>query len=261
MTKGQWDAYSKFITDAMKVFTRPFVTPLVSGDAGTPPRIGTGTYIQRQQIELLTCEHVAKHSPIYHQFFECSDLLLYDSTWRMDSHAIDAAVGPIDSATLHSQRSAMPVPISKFGSQHQPVENELLFFRGLAGENAYVGFSGLDKIITGYCSQEKKPYAQDSESFEILWNPQKISVWSGTDQETRERLKHDNPGGFSGSLVWNTRFVELGCNQDGWRPDDAIVTGLLRRWDTNSGTLLAWRVEHLLKWLCQPLPKPAETNT
>jgi hypothetical protein len=34
-----------------------------------------------------------------------------------------------------------------------------------------------------------------------------------------------------------------------WRPEDAAVTGLLRRYDASTGTLLAWRVEHLLAWL------------
>jgi hypothetical protein len=66
---------------------------------------------------------------------------------------------------------------------------------------------------------------------------------------SKERVRYDDPEGFSGSLVWNTRFVELGCDLSAWRPHEAVVTGLLRRWDTSTRTLLTWRVEHLLAWL------------
>jgi hypothetical protein len=34
-----------------------------------------------------------------------------------------------------------------------------------------------------------------------------------------------------------------------WTPDDAVVTGLLRRWDTGTKTLLVFRVEHLRAFL------------
>jgi hypothetical protein len=83
----------------------------------------------------------------------------------------------------------------------------------------------------------------------VLWDPTQITKTSRTSEEVCDRVKHDHPGGFSGSLVWNTRFVEHGCDLSRWRPSDAVVTGLLRRYDVGTGTLLVWRVEHLLNWL------------
>jgi hypothetical protein len=109
-----------------------------------------------------------------------------------------------------------------------------------------IGYSKF--IATGYCSQEE-PGAGDADIFEILWNPPSTAVSSGTSDQVRSTFQHSNPAGFSGSLVWNTRFVEKGCDLSNWNPQDAVVTGLLRRWDYATKTLLAWRVEHLLAWL------------
>lgn len=45
------------------------------------------------------------------------------------------------------------------------------------------------------------------------------------------------------------RNVEVTRQNAQWTQEDAIVTGLLRRWDESTRTRLAWRVEHLRAWL------------
>jgi hypothetical protein len=266
MTKAQWDARSGLVADAMKVFTRPFVTPLIhepphptecadheQGEAphmrDAPPVIGTGSYIEREKINIITCEHVARHRPLSHQFFNNPKLVPAPDPCRIDPDPVDAALIPIDTGTWNSiPHVARPISMSKFAPRHQPVQDELLFFRGIAGENIYVGFGGVDSIMSGYCSQEKHSSGNHT-IFEILWNPQQSALTPGTDPEAKARVKYDNPKGFSGSLVWNTKFVELGCNINAWQPDGAVITGLVQRWGRSTGTLSAWRVEHLLAWL------------
>ena len=55
---------------------------------------------------------------------------------------------------------------------------------------------------------------------------------------------------MSGSLVWNTKFLEVTQTGETWDPErHAVVTGMLRRWDQDTSSLLVWRVEHLLNWL------------
>jgi len=107
---------------------------------------------------------------------------------------------------------------------------------------------GVDAIISGYCSQEKLE-TSDDQIFEILWCPEEASITSGTSDDVRARFKYNDPAGFSGSLVWNTRFLELKCDFQKWNPSEAVVTGLLRRFDEDTNTLLVWRVEHLHAWL------------
>jgi hypothetical protein len=136
----------------------------------------------------------------------------------------------------------------RFPARHRIADRaELLFFLGFAGENAHYGFDVHEANGSGYCTQEVAN-SGDDDIFELFWQPQVIQATNGTAAEARRAaIKWDNPAGFSGSPAWNTRYLEVGG--DRWRPEDAVVTGLLRRWDPETKTLLVWRVQHLLAWL------------
>jgi hypothetical protein len=124
----------------------------------------------------------------------------------------------------------------------------LIFFRGFVGENAHYGFGVHQTDGSAYCSQEKENTG-DEKFFEIFWEPENMQFTAATDDETRAKVKYGCPKGLSGSLVWNTRYLETTSTGAKWTPNHAVVTGLLRRWDKDTKTLLVWRVEHLLAWL------------
>ncbi|MBB4571544.1 hypothetical protein [Rhizobium leucaenae] len=254
MTEEQWNALSGLVADLMKVHTRPFVTPIVHEELDKPPRIGTGTYLdfgegRKRAVGVLTCEHVTRDQPLAHKPLGTQSLLPLTGVGKAAPDPIDASVFFVDQAGWQTQaHEAELLPLSRLAEAHKPARDELLFFRGVAGENVYIGFGGFDGILTGYCSQEKRDTGDDR-IFEVFWEPDKTKIASGTDPVVRDRVKFDNAEGFSGSLVWNTRFVELGCDITAWSPDDAVVTGLLRRWDPKTRTLLALRAEHLVAWL------------
>jgi hypothetical protein len=83
----------------------------------------------------------------------------------------------------------------------------------------------------------------------MFWEPEEIEFTTGTKEEVRRAVRAEDSGGFSGSIVWNTRYLECKSAGREWTPDQAVVTGLLRRWDTTTKSLLVWRVEHLRAWL------------
>jgi hypothetical protein len=60
---------------------------------------------------------------------------------------------------------------------------------------------------------------------------------------------HEDPHGFSGSLVWNTQYVEKSATGAEWSPDDAVITGLLQWHIPERKTVVALRVEHIRTWL------------
>jgi hypothetical protein len=120
--------------------------------------------------------------------------------------------------------------------------------RGFAGENAGYGFGIHQTNASGYCSQEKAGTG-DTQIFEVFWEPNNTAYSQGTSEEARPNVKFEDARGLSGSLVWNTRFVEVTSKGGVWSPEHAVVTGLLRRWDEATRTLLVWRVEHLSAWL------------
>ncbi len=170
--------------------------------------------------------------------------------WREDSHPVDAATAQMSNAAwTATSHWAGVVLAAAFATRHhiaQPAE--LLFFRGYAGENAAYGFGVHAASGSSYCSQEVKA-SGDGEIFEMFWDPLQTEFTAGTSAETRASMRYNDAQGFSGSLVWNTRYLETTGAGRNWSPADAKVTGLLRRWDTATKTLLVWRVEHLRAWL------------
>ena len=255
MTPDEWARICSEVAAAMTAHIRPFVTPLTfSSDTGVH-LVGSGSFVMFEGRHiLLTCEHVRAKGGV--------DYLLYGSEYDVPKHpgpwiederpSLDVAIAgmsdPLWNATPHS---AMPVPYERFAAKHQPVQKEeLLFFRGFAGENARYAFRVHEANGIGYCSQQKQVSdAPDPSVFEIFWQPQETKFASGVNDEARSAIKFDDPGGFSGSLVWNTRYLECQKSGRAWTPQSAVVTGLLRRWDPDTNTLLVWRVENLRAWI------------
>lgn len=249
--KARWKAMCNIVADHMKIFTRPYVNILAGGAAGRYTDIGTGTFLEKSGVKIITCEHVTRLNPSVYFIDIQGSLQIEPNFWCVDRDVNkDVALGSI----LADEWGAMyprarPLSMSKFAQRHATVDKEVLFFRGIAGENVdYIGNFGVDAILSGYFSQEKSRTG-DSEIFEILWNPAEVTLTTGTSDAVAARVEYNIPAGFSGSLVWNTRFVELGCDFQRWSPEEAVVTGLLRRFDDKTNTLLAWRVEHLHSWL------------
>lgn len=211
---------------------------------------GSGTYVETPQANkpvVLTCEHVMCLQPQKHWPDGTPEPVVLSGQVFSDRHPKDAAILRFYETDWLELANARAVPFDRFAAKHAPVADEVLFFYGVAGENTRSAY-GYQRLSTGYSTQEKRNTGDD-EIFEMFWEPEHIEVSSQAPAEVRADIKSDDPGGFSGSVVWNTRFVELGCDLSHWSPADAVVTGLLRRWDPNSRTLLVWRAEHLTSWL------------
>jgi hypothetical protein len=155
---------------------------------------------------VLTCSHVAIFDPLFIDEHGSTEIIL--GAWRAEKRFDVAYAAISDNEWGKCQDRAALLPMSKFAGTSACVPSELLFFRGIAGENArYLGSGANEVTLTGYCSQEE-PGTGDKQIFEMLWRPGTATVTSGTADEARAVIKQDNPQGFSGSLVWNTRLVE-----------------------------------------------------
>lgn len=253
MTPHEWAQRSSAVADAMKEHTRPFVTPLTSSTEEAVRLEGSGSFVTyKGRRVLLTCQHVREQGGVDYRFDGSDAVFKHPGPWIEDPlPSVDVAVAELgDARWTATSHTSVPVPYERFAHRHQISQpEELLFFRGFAGENARYGFGEHQANASGYCSQEKHTDTPDPYIFEILWEPLETRFTSGTGEETRNVMRAQDAGGFSGSLVWNTRYLECLSAGREWTPDCAVVTGLLRRWDTGTKTLLAWRVEHLRAWL------------
>ena len=202
-------------------------------------------------VALLDVRHAAEYNPTA-LFVDQHGLTEFQpGIWRAEANPnYDVAIAPIDpeqwgriSGRVQplSMSEIRNSTISLYGGRHS-------LFRGIAGENAQLGAPLEVGPFSRAIARRRRRAQVDENIFELLWSPPEVTVTTGTDAEVRARLKKDNPAGFSGSLVWNTRFVELGRDLATWAPEQALVTGLLRRYDPGTGTLLVYESEHLLQW-------------
>jgi len=149
------------------------------------------------------------------------------------------------SATAHR---AVAIPFDRFAAEHRlDRPEELIFLMGFAGENSHYGFGQHDAYGSGYLSQQKPAVGTDI--FEMLWVPGAARFATGTSDQAKANMAVNDARGFSGSLAWNTRYLEVISQGGQWTPLNAVVTGLVRRWDPDTQTLLVWRVEHVRAWL------------
>jgi hypothetical protein len=210
MTPEQWKLTCDEVADAMLAHTRPFVTPLGTETERDVRLVGTGSYVSRENRILLTCEHVAAVQPMHYRFHGCDDVFEHSGPWTMERHPVDAAFAVIDDAAWRARsHQAQPVPYSRFASRHAPADRaEILFFRGFSGENARYAFGLHQTNGTGYATQEKED-SGDAQIFELFWEPENIDLTGQTSPEAAAEMKFEEANGFSGSLVWNTRYVEV----------------------------------------------------
>lgn len=250
-----WKAISSQVTDAMNAHVKAFVAPISTSMGAAGRHVGTGNYVmQRGRRILLSCEHVlvvGRHcrfdgsTKVWDHQGEC----FYDK--GIDTAFIDISDNAWD-ATPHG---AHTVPYGRFAARHETIgHEEILFFRGYAGENSQFMVDTLGAIASGYGTQEVKGTG-DETYFEIFWQPAMMQLTAGTSEEVRSRVKYNDPRGFSGSLVWNTRYVETTRAGKVWSPSDAVVVGMVQQWLPDAKRIRVLRIEHARLWLDRHTPR------
>jgi hypothetical protein len=148
-----------------------------------------------------------------------------------------------DEAWNACQHHARPIPINHFSEKHNPVEGELMFMIGYSDERSDFHFGTLFLPGTPYLTQSvdfPKEFGDIKFHFSIYYKPDlAVSV----DSSARGLPK---PPGMSGSLVWNTRFLETIQKGETWSPKKSCVTGIVWGWPSSDASLLATRVEHMM---------------
>lgn len=257
MDQVEWLKIVNKITDEMRAHTRAFVSPISTSNDKNVRLTGSGTFVRAHGKRiLLSCEHVTRNRPVEFQLFGC------ETVFRMphvdeERYPTDLAFGLVPDEVWCESERVRSVPYSWFADHHAPSDPaEPMFVRGYAGENSTYGFGILESNGTGYCTQVKPIHAVDRRRFEVHWVPDQMQYTTGTDEESRKAVEPIIPRGLSGSLVWNTRYVEVSRAGVKWTPDHAVITGLADRWDPDAKTLLVHRVELVRSWLDAKLNRP-----
>lgn len=254
--KEEWDSYVAHVTQEMKEFTKPFVTPISKTiDNATGEAWGTGNYITLGQSPyLLTNEHVAealKTHSLGHQFRDCETVFRATNPFKVFIWPLDVAVSQIDTRVWTGEpHGSAGIPEQKWALAHAPVAGEILFLKGYKGAKVPFLFDTLITNATSYSCQEMPVPPGDNRfnmrfHFALDYRPDRATALDGRDLPL--------PDGFSGSLVWNTRFVEFTNNERPWSPDCAQITGLVWGWPSSEACLIATRVEYVRSFLLRAI--------
>lgn len=247
-TAAEWTGVVNNAVMRMAAKVEPHTTPIsqvIDHDNGD--HWGAGSYCEFEGKRfLLTNEHVAAklqtHS-LAHKFHGDDHYFQF----RHQFHAIDA---PNDTALVRIDdrewtrfpHGALPIAAAQFATIHAPVEWELLFVAGYSGERAKFLYGSLFTRGTPYLAREcplpVDPTCVPEFHFAMHYNP---ALATPVDPKGRPLPL---PPGMSGSLVWNTRVVEQRIRCLVWTPDDAVVTGILWGWPSDT-CVVATKVEHM----------------
>jgi len=264
MTEDEWKAHARIAVATMKTFTAPFVSPISYEKPGDIPRLsGSGSFIDLfGRSFLLTNEHVLidntgnRMPNLAHGLCGTEDVYKMTCGELSAAYPIDCAIVPIPKHVMCSQNQARAIPESLITWAHVPIPREILFFRGYAQEDSSFHFENLLSGSTSYGTQEMEvpPIGIDTRFFFALHHsPENAEMIDG---EGHLPL----PPGFSGSTVWNTRYVECLRAEKPWTPAEARVTGVVCRWRTGDAGIVALRVEHLRSWLLNAVSEMKSRN-
>jgi hypothetical protein len=248
MNEEEWNRMCLTVTENMSDYIKPYITPIsrvIEVDYGTHE--GSGSFISSSnETFIVTNEHVAKalkENSLAHQFFDSDCVAKILNPFAVSEYPIDLAVSKIsDKAWTICDHKSQAIPKDKFSSKHSPVENEVLFMAGYSGDRSSFHFGTLVSNATPYLSKETampEDYGDSNYHFAIHYNPDLATSVDGSPRGL------PRPPGFSGSLIWNTRAVELYLRGEEWSPKDARVTGIVWGWPSSDACLLATKVEHL----------------
>lgn len=240
----------KQVTDVMIGAVRSSATALISENEAHVRLQGSGTFVNiKGRRVILTCAHVTDAGGTDFGFFG-SRRMIPGERDVVRAEKYDAAfINVAPEVWQREPHDATAIPVSCFADRHEPVENELFFMMGFAGENSHFAFESMQGTATCYCTQINKDVPSEERFFSLYWKPGKIEPTGGTDPELAKYIKTEDPRGFSGAAVWNTGFIRAYHEGRVWSPDDARITGLVTRWDMATESLVARRIEDVREWV------------
>ncbi len=205
----------------------------------------------------MTNEHVARaltQNSLGHQFIDDDTVYRATNPFWANGWPFDVALSQIDPKIWTSRpHASAPIPEDRWALAHAPVDGEVLFLKGFSGSQSRFVFGALFNNATSFgCQQiplpDGDPRFNSRFHFAVDYRPDRATPLDGRDLP--------NPPGFSGSLVWNTRFVECATNKVQWSVDHAQVTGLVWGWPSSEGCLIATRGEYVRSVLLRAAAGP-----
>lgn len=252
MNQKSWESLCADTVTKMSQHVQKFTTPISkvikteSEEYGRHQ--GSGSYYEHNgERFIISNEHVLyemnSHTLTY-KFQDRDDIFKLNNIPKLHKKPIDIGVVKIDNEIWDTySNNSSAIPIDRFALKHEPQNNELLFFLGYSAKKSEFYYNTLLNTGTPYATQESVVFPDNVEEadskyhFSLFYLPDKaVSL------DSKSYLP--DPHGFSGSLVWDTKLVQCLQQDISWKPEYAVVTGILWGWPSSSGCVLATKIEH-----------------
>ena len=221
ISESEWNKITINVTKLMAKHIQQFVTPISKVFIDEVNRMeygehhGSGSFVEINGSKfLITNEHVAREissNSLAHQFYNSNCVIRITNEFHVIKYPTDVAITKIDDNAWNiCKHDSNTIPLNRFMLKHKPVKGELLFIIGYSGARSRFVFNTLVNPGTPYLTQEKKylkDYNEYAYHFAIHYEPEKAIKIEDNSRELPA------PPGLSGSLVWNTRFVEHSLKQ------------------------------------------------
>ena len=120
---------------------------------------------------LLTNKHVANTSGLLgHKFYDAAPYFAINRQFQTEPYPTDLAVAQVDQDWGATDHSAMAFPEHRMAKLHAPVEGELLFMMGFAGQRSY--YSPFNNVMvtngTPYLTQEFNPNLESADTVRTI---------------------------------------------------------------------------------------------
>ncbi len=230
---------------------------------------GSGTYLRMNgSTYLVTNEHVAVkmlNRGIAHLPRRDDSYCRVVQTMAVLNFPIDLAVSRVDFDSWEGA-TQLTLPVDQFEETYSPVDGEILFVCGYPGyarpaiaegeiryprETRFGLLSTPAVPILTYAVREASRFPDGLDE-----NLHATVHYHGVAHRPGEGLREvPDPRGFSGSLLWDTKFVAT--NSHDWTPAMARVCGLVHRWSSDHDVLIATKVEFVREALLTAIRREA----
>lgn len=240
------------VSDEIALFTAPSLCTIIdvqSADHGE--LIGTGTFIRHSsRVYIVTARHVAEKAC---QSNGCAHSCGPGQRPRLitrpfvihKDRALDLALLPIEPSDI-GDSPIRPLDFSVLAESSDDLA-DFLVIHGYPGER-----SRFSAIGRGIFSTSQPYVTVEGRSSLPEFNPaiHFAIEYPGEGQEdpTGRSAKLPDPHGMSGTAVWRSGRAKAGKD---WTSANARIVGIVHRWDQDSSSLVATRIEPLSAFLQQ----------
>lgn len=255
-----WTVPPEHVVNGMGALVSPYTCGIVfvpHGDEREPPgnHEGTGSLFDLGVPTLVTCEHVVQG--------QNQGVIAYNRYGaefgtsvgtRFQVHNVeDIAKASLKKSWDKVAHEARLLSLNSLASTHAPVAGEYLYVQGFPAYESHAAFEThqnqavelfLHEVDFPEGLQNEDPRASPLRHITLASNP--ANAKSLNAQASDILLL----GGMSGSLLWNTRYVEVTAGGRAWTAAEARISGIVWGESSKYCVLVATPIQHWRSFLC-----------